>query len=225
MTRLEVVAQIRKIGIIPAVRVCSLEDGLFASYELAHAGIPIVEIASCEPHAMDVIAELAKRSDGMIIGAGEVIDLAVARQCLALGAKFITGPGLDLEVVAFARKADVAVIPGALTPTEVLSAWGAGGDFVKLFPCVQVGGARYMHSLSTPYPHIPLMASGGVSQQNAPDFIRAGAVALGIGTALVPHESIHLRQTHRIRELSRRFLNLVATTREEMSPVRETVKE
>jgi 2-dehydro-3-deoxyphosphogluconate aldolase/(4S)-4-hydroxy-2-oxoglutarate aldolase len=224
MTRQEVAAQIRKIGIVPAVRICSLEDGVFAAYELAHAGIPIVELACSEPSALEVIAELAKRSDGLIVGAGEVMDLATARQCLDAGAKFITGPGLDLEVVEFARKADVAVIPGALTPTEVLSAWRAGGDFVKIFPCAQVGGARYIHALNAPFPHIPLIASGGVDQQTAADFIRAGAIALGIGAALVPHESIHLRQTQRIRELARRFLNVVSTTREAMAAAKVHVE-
>jgi 2-dehydro-3-deoxyphosphogluconate aldolase/(4S)-4-hydroxy-2-oxoglutarate aldolase len=218
MTRVEVAAQIRKTGIIPAVRVCSLEDGLFAAFELAHAAIPIIEVACGEPGALDVIGELAKRSDGTIVGAGEVMDLATARRCLEAGAKFLTGPGLDLEVVEFARKVDVAVIPGALTPTEVLSAWHAGGDLVKIYPCAQVGGPRYIHALNGPFPDIPLVASGGVNQQTAAEFIRAGAIALGIGTALIPHESIHLRQSHRIRELSRRFLNIVSTTREELAP-------
>lgn len=214
MTRVEVAAQIRKIGIIPAVRVCSLEDGIFAASELAQAGIPIMEVACAEPGALDVIAEFAKRSDGIIVGAGEVMDIDTARQCLEAGAKFLTGPGLDLGVIEAARKAEVAVIPGALTPSEVLDAWGAGGDLVKIFPCAQVGGPRYIHALSVPFPHIPLMASGGVHQETAADFIRAGATVLGIGGALIPHESIHLRQTHRVRELARRFLHIVSTTRE-----------
>jgi 2-dehydro-3-deoxyphosphogluconate aldolase/(4S)-4-hydroxy-2-oxoglutarate aldolase len=160
----------------------------------------------------------------LIVGAGEVMDPATAHQCLEAGAKFITGPGLDLEVIAFARQADVAVIPGALTPTEVLSAWRAGGDFVKIFPCAQVGGARYIHALNAPFPQIPMIASGGVDQQTAADFIRAGAIALGVGGALVPHESIHLRQTHRIRELARRFLSIVATTREAIEAAKPNVE-
>ena len=225
MTRQEVAAQIRKIGIVPAVRVCSLEDGTFAAFELAHAGIPIMEVACSEVSAFDVIAELAKRSDGMIVGAGEVMDLATARRCLEAGAKFITGPGLDLEIIDFARKADVTVIPGALTPTEVLTAWRAGGDFVKIFPCAQVGGARYIHALNAPFPEVPMIASGGVDQQTAADFIRAGAIALGIGGALISHESIHLRQTHRIRELARRFLNAVSTSREAIAAAKARVGE
>ncbi len=217
MTRQEVAEQILKIGIVPAVRVCSIEDGIFAAYELAHAGIPIMEVACSEPGALAVIAELAKRSEGVIVGAGEVLDVATARECLGAGAKFITGPGFDPEVIECARKAKVAVIPGALSPTEVLDAWRAGGDFVKVFPCAQIGGPRYIYALNGPFPEIRLVASGGVNQQTAADFLRAGALALGIGGALVPHEAIHLRQTHRIRELSRRLLNIVSTTREEIA--------
>ena len=225
MTRGEVSARIQKIGIVPAIRVSSLEDGIFAAYELAQAGIPIVEVACSEPGALDVIAALAKRSDDLIVGAGEVMDLATAHQCLGAGARFITGPGLDLAVVEFARKSEVAVIPGALTPTEVLAAWGAGGDFVKIFPCAQVGGARYIQALKGPFPEIPLMASGGVRQETAADFIRAGASVLGIGGALIPKESIQLRQTHRIRELARRFLLVVGSTREAMAQAKAVVKE
>jgi 2-dehydro-3-deoxyphosphogluconate aldolase/(4S)-4-hydroxy-2-oxoglutarate aldolase len=225
MTRLEVAAQIRKIGIVPAVRVCSLEDGLFAAYELAHAGIAIMEVACREPGALAVIAAIAKRSDGMIVGAGEVTDAASARQCLEAGAKFITSPAFDPDVVKTAREAEVVAIPGALSPTEVLGAWRAGGDFVKIFPCAQVGGPRYIHALKRPYPDVPLIASGGVNQQTAADFIHAGASVLGIGAALISHESIHLRQTHRIRELSRRFLNIVSTTREEIAATKADVKE
>lgn len=218
MTRLEVASQIRKSGIVPAVRVCSLEDGIFAAYELAHAGIPIIEVACGEPGAIAVIEELSRRSDGMIVGAGEVLDFDSMQRCLDAGARFITGPGFDPEIVKAAHDAGVAVIPGALTPTEVLHAWRAGGDFVKIFPCAQVGGPRYIHALHSPFPEIPIMASGGVHQDTAADFIRAGATVLGIGTALIPHESIHLRQTHRIRELSRRFLHIVSATREAMTP-------
>lgn len=220
MTRSETDERIRKIGIVPAIRVSSVDDGTFAVYELAHAGIPIVEVASVEPDALAVIAELAKRAEGVVVGAGEVMDLASARRCLDAGAMFLTGPGLDLEVVEFAHKSDTAVIPGALTPTEVMHAWRAGSDFVKIFPCANIGGARYIHALKAPFPDIPMIASGGVHQETAAEFIRSGCSALGIGQALVPQESIHLRQTRRIRELSRRFLHIVSTTREEMTTVR-----
>jgi 2-dehydro-3-deoxyphosphogluconate aldolase/(4S)-4-hydroxy-2-oxoglutarate aldolase len=220
MTRLEVGAQIRKIGIIPAVRVFTAQDVMFAAFELAHAGIPIVEVAVVEPGALAAIAALSRRGDDVIVGAGEVMDLATARRCLDAGARFITGPGLNLEVVEVAHQADVVVFPGALTPTEVLRAWQAGSDFVKIFPCSVVGGARYLQALQSPFPDVPLIASGGVNQDTAGDFIRAGATALGIGGALVPHESIHLRQPHRIRELTRRFLGIVNTAREEIAPLK-----
>jgi 2-dehydro-3-deoxyphosphogluconate aldolase / (4S)-4-hydroxy-2-oxoglutarate aldolase len=150
MTRAEVGAQIRRIGIVPAIRVSTVDAGRFAADQLAHAGIPIVEISSTVPGALTVIAELAKRADGVVVGVGEVMDLACARRCVDAGAAFITGPGLDLEVVEFAIRADFAVIPGALTLTEVLRAWRASGDFVKVFPCAKLGGARYIQTLKNP---------------------------------------------------------------------------
>jgi 2-dehydro-3-deoxyphosphogluconate aldolase / (4S)-4-hydroxy-2-oxoglutarate aldolase len=125
----------------------------------------------------------------------------------------LTGPGLDLGDAQFADFPGVVSIPGALTPTEVLKAWRTGCDFVKVFPCAQVGGAHYIQALKVPFPHIPLIASGGVNQETAGDFIRAGATALGIGGALIPQESIHLRQTHRIRELARRYVSIVKHAR------------
>jgi 2-dehydro-3-deoxyphosphogluconate aldolase / (4S)-4-hydroxy-2-oxoglutarate aldolase len=224
MTRLEVGAQIRAIAIVPAIRVSTVDDGIFVADELARSGIPIVEVACVQPGALTVIAELAKRAEG-VVGAGEVMDLASAQRCVDAGANFITGPGLDLEVMEFANRANVAVIPGALTPTEVVRAWRGGSDFVKIFPCANVGGARYMQALKAPFPDISMIASGGVHQATAADFIRSGASALGIGRALVPEEAIQLRQTSRIRELARRFLGIVNTTREEIARAQAQARE
>jgi len=224
MTRLEVNAQIRSVGILPAVRVSSADDALFAAYELSHAGIPIIEITVTDIVTLSAITGLAKRGDGVIVGAGEVVHVEIARQCFNAGAMFITSPGLDREVVDFAHSKDTAVFPGALTPTEVMSAWRAGSDYVKVFPCANVGGARYIRALKAPFPDVPMIASGGVHDETAADFIRAGASALGIGGALVPRESIHLRQSHRIRNLSRRFLGIVDDTRKEMESVKASNK-
>lgn len=223
MTRLEVDSQIRKIGIVPAVHIASVDDALFVAYELSQAKIPIIEIASAEPGALAAIAELARRDDGVIVGGGEVMDLQTARQCLHAGAKFITGPGFDGEVVELAHRGEVAVFPGALSPTEVLRAAQAGGDFVKVFPCVSVGGPRYIRALKAPFPEIPLIAAGGVHEETAADFIRAGASALGVGGALVPSDSIRMRQSHRIRNLARRFLAIVEATRKEMETLKSGV--
>jgi 2-dehydro-3-deoxyphosphogluconate aldolase / (4S)-4-hydroxy-2-oxoglutarate aldolase len=160
-----------------------------------------------------VITELAQNNPTVIAGAGTVFDLETARRCLDSGAQFLTSTGLDLDIVAFAVKHDIVVLPGALTPTEVMAAWKARPDFVKIFPCSQVGGPSYIRALKGPFPHIPFIAAGGVNQQTVADFILAGAVAVGIGGELIPHEAIHLRQEHWIGELARRFAAMVKDAR------------
>ena len=149
----------------------------------------------------------------MIVGAGGVTDAEAARQCLDAGAQFLTSDGLHQELVDFAVKEGVAVFPGALTPTEVITAWKSGCDFVKVVPCAQIGGETYIQSLHRMFPHIPLIAAGGVNQQNASNFIVAGAFALGIGHELIPNEAIRLRQLDRIGELARRFVTFVKSAR------------
>jgi len=218
MTRQQVRQRIQEIGIIPSIRVSSPQDAIFAAETVAHSGIPIVEVTMTVPGALDVIAELARNNPEVIAGAGTVLDLETARRCLDAGAKFLTSPGLDLDVVEFAVMHEAAVFPGALTPTEVITAWKAGPDFVKVFPCSAVGGPQYIRALRGPFPHIPLIASGGVNQHTATEFLAAGAAALGIGTELIPHEAIHLRQHHWIGELARRFVAMVNETRTGQRP-------
>jgi 2-dehydro-3-deoxyphosphogluconate aldolase/(4S)-4-hydroxy-2-oxoglutarate aldolase len=215
MNRKHVRSQIQKIGIVPSVRVPSAEDARFAAEAISQGGIPIVEIAMTLPGAVQVISDLVKNSPDLIVGAGSVLDAETARRCLDAGAKFLTTDGLILEVVEFANMEDIVVFPGALTPTEVIAAWQAGSDFVKVVPCAAVGGENYIKALKTPLAQIPLIAAGGVNQQTAAGYILAGATALGIGEALIPWEAVALRQKNRIRELARRFLNSVETARRE----------
>jgi 2-dehydro-3-deoxyphosphogluconate aldolase/(4S)-4-hydroxy-2-oxoglutarate aldolase len=163
MTRLEVAAKIVSVGILPAVRVTSVDDALFASYELSHAGIPIIEITVTDAGTLAAISELAKNKE-LIVGAGEVVHVEIARQCYNAGAMFITSPGFDKDVVDFAHLKDCPVFPGALTPTEVMAAWRAGSDFVKVFPCENVGGPRYIRALKAPFPDVPMIAAGGVHE-------------------------------------------------------------
>jgi 2-dehydro-3-deoxyphosphogluconate aldolase/(4S)-4-hydroxy-2-oxoglutarate aldolase len=217
MTREEVCERIAEIGIIPAIRVSSAEDAHFAAGAVNHGGIPIVEITLTIPGAVDLISDLVREHGRMVVGAGTVLDLDTARRCLDAGAHFLTSPGLDLEIVEFARKQNVAVLPGALTPTEVIAAWKAGADLVKIFPCSQVGGERYIKVIKIPLPHVPLIAAGGVNQQTATNFILAGATAIGIGTELIPSEAIERRQARRIHELAGRFLGFVREARERLT--------
>ena len=150
----------------------------------------------------------------MIIGADSSWDLDSARRAVDAGAMFITSPGLDSRsILEFVIKEDVVVIPGALTPTEVSTAWQAGADFIKVFPCHSMGGPRYIRSLRAPFPEIPLIASGGVNQVNAGDFIDAGALAVGIGTELIPRQAVESRNAGWITELVRRFLAIVKDAR------------
>lgn len=213
MNRQQVRERIQQIGIIPSIRVSSPQDAIFAAETIAHSGIPVIEVTMTVPGATDVIAELARDQPAVIVGAGTVLDLETARRCVDSGAKFLTSTGLDLEVVEFALQHDIVVFPGALTPTEVLTAWRAGPDFVKIFPCSTLGGPAYIRALKAPFPQIPLIASGGVNQHTAVEFIHAGAVALGIGGELIPHEAIRLRQEHWIGELARRFVAMVTEGR------------
>ena len=217
MTKQEVRARIETIGIIPAVRVYSAEDARFAAEAVFQGGISIVEITMTVPGALHVISDLIKHAPETIVGAGSVLDVETARQCLGAGAEFLTTDGLDLTVVEYAVKQNVVVFPGALTPTEVLIAWKAGSDLVKIVPCAQVGGDRYIRALKAPFPQIPLIAAGGVNQQTAANFILAGALALGVGDALIPRESIKLHRADRIRELARRFVGFVETGRRDLA--------
>ena len=143
----------------------------------------------------------------------------MARRCLDAGARFLTSPGLVPEVVEFALRNGVVIIPGALTPSEVIAAWKAGVDFVKIFPCAPVGGARYIRALKIPLPQIPLIASGGVDQLTARDFILAGASAIGIGAELMPREALQTRKKEWIHELARRFSAIVRNARDTLSAV------
>jgi 2-dehydro-3-deoxyphosphogluconate aldolase/(4S)-4-hydroxy-2-oxoglutarate aldolase len=216
MTKDEVRARIEEIGIIPAVRLNSAEDALFAAEAICEGGIPIVEVTMTIPGAAKVIYELARQSKEIIVGAGSVIDVETAHRCVDAGATFLTSTGLDLELINYARKRNVVVFPGACTPTEILSAWKAGSDFVKIFPCSAMGGSGYIRALKGPFADIPMIASGGVDQRTAGDFILAGAVALGIGRDLIHQDAITRRESQWIRELARRYRAMVSHARDQL---------
>ena len=215
MTRQEVRALIAEIGIIPAVRLYSESEALFAAEAVCGSGIPIVEVTMTVPGAVRVIEELMRHRSDIVVGAGTVFDAETAHRCLDAGARFLTSPGFDLDIVNFALKRDIVVLPGALTPSEVMAAWKAGVDFVKVFPCCHVGGPEYIRALKAPFPQIPLIASGGVNQKNAADYILAGAAALGIGQHLIHQNAIKRRQREWIHELARRYKSMVDEARAE----------
>ncbi len=213
MTREEVQARIEDIGVIPAVRVASAEEAVFAAQSVFRGGIGVVELTMTIPGAFDAMAELARTTPELMVGAGTVLDLNTARRCLDAGAAFLTSPALDLRIVEFGAAQNLLVIPGALTPTEVASASTAGAGLIKIFPCAPLGGPGYIKALKAPFPHMALIASGGVNQQTARDFIRAGAVALGIGEHLIPPAAGRAKNEKWIRELCARFLGVIKEAR------------
>jgi 2-dehydro-3-deoxyphosphogluconate aldolase/(4S)-4-hydroxy-2-oxoglutarate aldolase len=213
----DVRAKILEVGLIPAIRVSTPEDAWFAAEAVSQGGIPIVELTMTVPKATELIAHLVQKHPHLVVGAGTVLDVRTARACLDAGANFLTSPGLDVETVEFAVQENVLAIPGVLTPSEVMAAVKAGAEFVKLFPCSQLGGVGYLRALRPPFPHISFIASGGVTQQNAGDYIYAGAAALGIGGDLIPPRAIRAREQAWIVELARRFSHLVKTARNELA--------
>lgn len=217
MKKEEVLAKIHEIGIMPGIRTSSAEDGRFAAEAIAQGGIPVVEITMTVPKAIDVISDMARNSPNLIVGAGTVLDIETARRCIAAGAGFLTSPGLNLKIVEFAVKENILIIAGAMTPTEVIDAWQAGSELVKVFPCAPIGGPAYIRALKGPFPQVPIIAAGGVNQETAADFILAGAAALGIGGRLIPRAAIEHRQPEQISELARRFLRIVKTARNKTS--------
>jgi 2-dehydro-3-deoxyphosphogluconate aldolase/(4S)-4-hydroxy-2-oxoglutarate aldolase len=221
MKKEEVRARIEDIGIVPAIRVSSVEEARFAAAAVSSGGIPIVEITMTVPEACELIHDMVAHAPDIIVGAGTVLDPETARRCLEAGAHFLTSPGLDVSIVELTKKADVVTMPGALTPSEVTAAWRAGVDFIKVFPCAQVGGAGYIRALKGPFPNASFVAAGGVTQQTASDLIRAGATALGIGSELIPREAIRLRRAEQIVELARRFLSIVRSARKLAAPAKE----
>jgi 2-dehydro-3-deoxyphosphogluconate aldolase/(4S)-4-hydroxy-2-oxoglutarate aldolase len=219
MNKEEIRTRIEQIGIIPAIRLSSAADALFAVEAVADSGIPIAEVTLTTPGAVEVISGFARRRPELIAGAGTVVDMEMARRCLDAGAKFLSSPGLDLQIVDFLVKQDVVVFPGALTPSEIRTACRAGSDFVKIFPCSLLGGASYIRALRSPLPNVRLIASGGVTQGNAAEFILAGAAGVGVGRDLINPEAVRRREAEWIRELAGCFLKTVKDARSQMAPV------
>ena len=191
MDKQKVRDRIIEIGIIPVVRASSPGEACIAADAVCRGGIPIVEITMTVPGALDVIRELVKNcASDVLIGAGTVLNAEAARRCLDAGAQFLVSPGLNIQTIELAVREKMLMMAGALTPTEVITAWEAGSDLVKVFPCGQVGGAKYIKALKGPLPQIPLVPTGGVNLNTAAEFIEAGAVALGVGGELVQADAL-----------------------------------
>jgi len=210
--------RIEEIGIVPVVRASSAREARIAAEAVCKGGIPIVEITMTVPGAVDVIRELVKSAGSeILVGAGTVLNVDDARRCLDAGAQFLVSPGFNRATVEFAARESKLIMAGALTPTEIIEAWTAGSDLVKVFPCGQVGGAKYIKALKGPLPQVPLVPTGGVNLSTAAEFIEAGAAALGIGGELIHPEALKSGKPEIITENARKFLEVVAAARAKAS--------
>lgn len=215
MQKIQAIQQIKEVGIIPVVRAVSADEAMRAVDAIKAGGVSVLEITMTVPGAVRVIEEVAARyGSEALVGAGTVLDAETARACILSGAQFVVSPSLDLGTINCCRKYSVPVIPGALTPTEVVQAWAAGADFVKVFPAGAMGGANYIKALKAPFPQIELVPTGGVSLKTAADFIKAGASALGVGADLVDLKALREGRGSLITERARHFVELVIEARQ-----------
>ncbi|HVR72270.1 MAG TPA: bifunctional 4-hydroxy-2-oxoglutarate aldolase/2-dehydro-3-deoxy-phosphogluconate aldolase [Vicinamibacteria bacterium] len=213
-TREMVLGRIRDLGLVPVVRAQSAEEASRAIDAIRAGGIDVLEVTMTVPDAVGLIAQVAKRfGQDAVIGAGTVLDAETARACILAGAQFVVTPTLRAETIACCRRYGVPVLPGALTPTEVLAAWESGADMVKVFPCSAVGGASYIKALKAPLPQVELVPTGGVNLETAAEFIRAGASALGLGSDLVDLTALREGRAAAVTERARKLVAIVQTAR------------
>lgn len=212
MEKSQVLEKIKREKLVPVIRTSNYLEAKKVIEVLSGCGIKIFEITMTVPNAVELIAEL-NESNNFLIGAGTVLNAEQAENCINAGARFIVSPAFDKKVVQFCREEQIAVMPGALTPTEVLTAWNAGADCVKVFPCDTLGGAKYLKTLKILFPHIEIMPTGGVSLNTAADFIKAGAIAVGVGADLVDLEAVRQNNTNLIAERAKQYLEIVANAR------------
>lgn len=214
MTIDEVIRRIEEVGIVPVVRAASVEEATRAVEAICAGGIPVVEITMTVPNAVSVIREVAKQHGSkVLIGAGTVVNADQAESCLRAGAEFLVSPGLSAPVLSVARAAEKLAIPGALTPTELMSAHEHGARLVKIFPCGNVGGPKYLKSLKGPFPKAELIPTGGVNAANAADFIAAGAFALGVGADLVDATALREGNLEKIIAAAQELVQAVSGAR------------
>jgi 2-dehydro-3-deoxyphosphogluconate aldolase/(4S)-4-hydroxy-2-oxoglutarate aldolase len=210
----DVIRRIGEIGIVPVVRASSVEEANRAVEAICAGGIPVVEITMTVPNAISVIRELVQRRAGdVLIGAGTVTNADQAESCLRAGAQFLVSPGFAVSVLSVARANAKLAIPGALTPTELMNAQDHGARLVKIFPCGNVGGPKYLKSLKAPFPHSSLIPTGGVNAANAAEFVAAGAFALGVGADLVDAAALREGNLEKITTAARELVTAVSTAR------------
>jgi 2-dehydro-3-deoxyphosphogluconate aldolase / (4S)-4-hydroxy-2-oxoglutarate aldolase len=210
----EVQEQLEAAGIIPVLRARSAKEALGVVEAMVAGGVTVIEVTMTVPGAIDVLKEL-KRSYGskLLLGSGTVTDVAECAATIEAGAEFVVSPSLHMDVITETKKRDKVSLPGALTPTEVITAWRAGADFVKVFPCSAMGGASYLKSLKAPFPYLRLVPTGGVTLQTAASFLEAGASALGVGADLVNLQALADGKPEVITNTARGYIEVIARAR------------
>jgi len=201
-------------GLVPVIRVTSAAEAMDVAEAIKDGGCSVIEITMSVPGAIDVIKDLTRKyRDDIILGAGTILDSETGRAALLAGAQFIVAPTLNLDLIQLAHRYSAVVVPGAMTPTEILTAWEAGADMVKVFPAAQLGGPEYIKALRGPMPQILYVPTGGVNLQNAGAFIKAGATALGAGGELVDKKAIKEKKFNIITDNTRAFLKAIKEAR------------
>jgi 2-dehydro-3-deoxyphosphogluconate aldolase / (4S)-4-hydroxy-2-oxoglutarate aldolase len=213
MSKEHVLNKIHNVGIVPVLRATSERAAVTAAAAIEAGGVSVLEITMTVPGAIHVIEATIKHSPQVLVGAGTVLDPETARACILAGAQFIVSPSLNVKTIELCRRYSVPMIPGVLTPTEIVTAWEAGADVVKVFPCGAVGGAKYLTALKGPFPQIEMIPTGGVSLSNAPEFLAAGAYALGVGGDLVDSSALANGKAEVITENARKYVALVEKAR------------
>jgi 2-dehydro-3-deoxyphosphogluconate aldolase/(4S)-4-hydroxy-2-oxoglutarate aldolase len=214
MNKPQILAVLREIGLVPVLRAESEAQALALATAIAAGGVTVLEVTMTVPGAIRVMRKLAEERPDILIGAGTVLDAETARACILEGAQFVVSPALNLKTIEMCHRYGVAVLPGALTPTEILTAWEAGADVVKVFPASALGGAKYLKSVKAPLPQVEMIPTGGVSQSTATEFLEAGAFALGVGADLVNPKLVADGHPEVITENAAKYLGIVRRFRE-----------
>jgi len=213
MNKIAVLSELKNIGLVPVLRAESAEQALALASAIAAGGVTVLEVTMTVPGAIGVMRTLAEKRPDILIGAGTVLDPETARMCILEGAQFVVSPALNLKTIEMCHRYGIAVLPGALTPTEVVTAWQAGADVVKVFPASSLGGAKYLKNLKAPLPQVELIPTGGVSLASAREFLEAGAFALGVGADLVDPKALAAGHPETITENAAKYLEIVRTFR------------
>ncbi len=210
MKNMKTIERIHQVGIVPVLRATSAKEAMTIADAIIAGGVTVLEITMTVPGAIQVMEQLVQHhGEKLLLGAGTVLDAETARNCILAGAQFIVSPALDVRTIELCRRYSVPVMPGALTPTEIVTAWQAGADVVKVFPCSALGGAKYLKALQGPLPQIQLIPTGGVSLNTAEEFLLAGAFALGVGGDLVDAKAATEGRTDVITDNARKYVGIV----------------